>query len=155
MEQLRRVHSVLHWILGRLRKHLAIPLFGLRKWRRYDYASLSSTATHGCFTGAFLIPYWCSVLLAGLPFYFLELALGQYSSLGANCIFTNLAPIFQGEKAFRGLRPKKDIPYCRPGMGYGSDIFSGIPLLQHDRRMGPVLFGGLFSSEASMGILHE
>src|SRR5438045_3284402 len=48
------------------------------------------------FIGAFLIPYWISVLIAGLPFYFLELAIGQYSSLGPNVIFVNLAPIALG-----------------------------------------------------------
>ncbi|XP_047486810.1 sodium- and chloride-dependent glycine transporter 1-like [Penaeus chinensis] len=45
---------------------------------------------------AFLIPYVIMLLCAGLPLFFMELALGQYVSLGPNIIFPKLAPIFYG-----------------------------------------------------------
>ncbi|XP_069970505.1 sodium- and chloride-dependent glycine transporter 2 [Penaeus vannamei] len=45
---------------------------------------------------AFLIPYVIMLLCAGLPLFFMELALGQYASLGPNIIFPKLAPIFYG-----------------------------------------------------------
>jgi solute carrier family 6 amino acid transporter-like protein 5/7/9/14 len=32
----------------------------------------------------------------GLPIFFLELAIGQYSGLGPNKAFQRMAPIFQG-----------------------------------------------------------
>ncbi|CAL4114180.1 unnamed protein product, partial [Meganyctiphanes norvegica] len=44
----------------------------------------------------FLIPYCIMLLAAGLPLYFLELALGQYVSLGPNMLFQQMAPIFSG-----------------------------------------------------------
>ncbi|KAF2356460.1 Sodium:neurotransmitter symporter [Trinorchestia longiramus] len=44
----------------------------------------------------FLIPYVIMLLLAGLPLFFLELTLGQYTSLGPNKLFLNLSPIFMG-----------------------------------------------------------
>ncbi|MCL4165644.1 UNVERIFIED_CONTAM: hypothetical protein GTU68_059881 [Idotea baltica] len=45
---------------------------------------------------AFLIPYFIMLLLAGLPVFFMELALGQYVSLGPAVLFPELSPIFSG-----------------------------------------------------------
>ncbi|CAL4122377.1 unnamed protein product [Meganyctiphanes norvegica] len=45
---------------------------------------------------AFLIPYCLMLFVAGLPLFFMELALGQYTSLGPNKLYTNLSPIFSG-----------------------------------------------------------
>lgn len=45
---------------------------------------------------AFLIPYTIMLLCAGLPLFFLELALGQYVSLGPNILFPKLVPFFGG-----------------------------------------------------------
>ena len=36
------------------------------------------------------------LLVAGLPVFFMELALGQFASQGANVLFPNLCPIFGG-----------------------------------------------------------
>ncbi|XP_014671397.1 PREDICTED: sodium- and chloride-dependent glycine transporter 2-like [Priapulus caudatus] len=44
---------------------------------------------------AFLIPYTVSLLVAGLPIFFMELAFGQYASLGPVTIW-KVAPLFQG-----------------------------------------------------------
>jgi len=44
----------------------------------------------------FLIPYIVMLLLAGLPLFFLELALGQWSSLGPNKVFLYMAPVTLG-----------------------------------------------------------
>lgn len=44
----------------------------------------------------FLIPYFVMLLCTGLPLFFMELALGQYASLGPNIIFPEIAPIFYG-----------------------------------------------------------
>ena len=46
--------------------------------------------------GTFLIPYLFMLFFAGLPMFFLELALGQYCGLGPIKVFGNLAPIFKG-----------------------------------------------------------
>ncbi|CAG0901693.1 unnamed protein product [Cyprideis torosa] len=49
-----------------------------------------------CRRGAFLIPYAISLVITGIPIFFLELALGQYASLGPNLLFRKLSPIFSG-----------------------------------------------------------
>lgn len=46
--------------------------------------------------GAFLIPYFICLFIAGLPIFYMELVLGQFSSLGPNCIFGKIAPITRG-----------------------------------------------------------
>ncbi|ROT69479.1 putative sodium- and chloride-dependent glycine transporter 1-like isoform X3 [Penaeus vannamei] len=51
---------------------------------------------NGFALAAFLIPYVIMLLCAGLPLFFMELALGQYVSLGPNILFPKLAPIFSG-----------------------------------------------------------
>ncbi|CAF0962878.1 unnamed protein product [Didymodactylos carnosus] len=45
--------------------------------------------------GAFLIPYFCMYILVGLPLYFLELALGQFASIGVSKVF-QLSSIWRG-----------------------------------------------------------
>ena len=44
--------------------------------------------------GAFLIPYICVLMLVGRPLYFMELALGQFSSAGED-ITTNIQQNFE------------------------------------------------------------
>ncbi|XP_076630222.1 sodium- and chloride-dependent glycine transporter 1 isoform X3 [Colletes latitarsis] len=46
--------------------------------------------------GAFLVPFIIMLITMGLPIFFLELAIGQYSGLGPNEAFTRMAPAFQG-----------------------------------------------------------
>ena len=46
--------------------------------------------------GSFLIPYIIMLLFAGLPLFFMELALGQYNGQGPTKVFGNLAPAFKG-----------------------------------------------------------
>jgi SNF family Na+-dependent transporter len=50
-----------------------------------------------CVTGAFLVPYIVMLFAMGLPIFFLELTIGQYSGLGPNKAFQRMAPIFQGK----------------------------------------------------------
>ncbi|XP_059096087.1 sodium- and chloride-dependent glycine transporter 2-like [Tigriopus californicus] len=46
--------------------------------------------------GAFLIPYTFMLIFVGLPLFFMELALGQYSGAGPTRLFGRLAPAFKG-----------------------------------------------------------
>ena len=50
-------------------------------------------------SGAFLIPYFFFMFVAGIPLYFLELSLGQFSGLSPTALW-NISPLFKGE------------PYC-------------------------------------------
>ena len=45
--------------------------------------------------GSFLIPYFTVLAILGLPMFFLELVLGQYSNRGPVKVFGRLAPIFK------------------------------------------------------------
>lgn len=46
--------------------------------------------------GSFLIPYTIMLMLVGLPVFFMELALGQFTTLGPTLVFGRMAPLFKG-----------------------------------------------------------
>lgn len=47
------------------------------------------------FPGAFLIPYIMFLFIAGMPLFYMELALGQYNREGAATVW-KICPVFKG-----------------------------------------------------------
>jgi len=48
-------------------------------------------------TGAFFIPYLIFLFTCGIPVFFLETALGQYTSQGGVTAWRKICPLFEGE----------------------------------------------------------
>jgi len=46
--------------------------------------------------GAFLIPYFFSMIICGIPLFFLEVSVGQYLGVGGMSVVGQLCPIFKG-----------------------------------------------------------
>lgn len=49
-------------------------------------------------SGAFFVPYFIFFFSCGIPVFFLEVALGQYSSQGSVTAWRKICPLLQGER---------------------------------------------------------
>ena len=64
-----------------------------------------------CWAGAFLIPYFVMLVVAGIPLFLLESALGQFCSQGPINTW-RAVPLLQGEPAMKALLKLSQV-YCR------------------------------------------
>ena len=62
------------------------------------FSSWINGAIHNfcCFTGAFFIPYFMMAIFVGMPIFFMELSIGQYSSCGPVTAY-RFCPLFAGK----------------------------------------------------------
>ena len=65
--------------------HARIP--STRPWSHWTLRFL--------FPGAFLVPYFTMLFLCGIPLFFMETCIGQFSSSGCLTVF-KISPIFKG-----------------------------------------------------------
>lgn len=71
--------------------------------------------------GAFLLPYFITLFLAGIPMFFMELALGQMLTIGGLGVF-KIAPIFKGIYFYEATA-SNNINMCI-GIGYAAAVMS-------------------------------
>ncbi|CAH1787244.1 unnamed protein product [Owenia fusiformis] len=88
---------------------------GLGNVWRFPYLAYSNGG------GAFLLPFLVMLMLVGIPLMFMELAFGQFASLGPVAIFQRFCPLFQG-------------------VGYGMIIVSSIVALYYNMIIAWTLF---------------
>lgn len=70
--------------------------------------------------GAFLVPYFITLILAGIPMFFMELALGQMMTIGGLGVF-KIAPIFKGNIVFKFIC---QLHTYLTGIGYAAAVMS-------------------------------
>lgn len=68
-----------------------------------------------CPTGAFLVPYLLFMVIAGMPLFYMELALGQFNREGAAGVW-KICPVLKGN----GRDTSTHLAQHRPGMGLQS-----------------------------------
>jgi len=113
------------WLCRWLRCHMAISLFMLSKWRRYTLFLSSSCPwiySQSFVLGIFLIPYLIFLFLLGIPLFYLEVNLGQFTSQGAVQCW-RMAPIFKGRET-RIFKINRWFYFWNLGLGISMSIMS-------------------------------
>lgn len=76
-----------------------IPRLPLVLFQRFHHRTLTLTCISeylcAAVSGAFLVPYLFFMVIAGMPLFYMELALGQYNREGAAGVW-KICPIFKG-----------------------------------------------------------
>ena len=73
--------------------------------------------------GAFIVIFFLMLFLVGIPIFFLELAIGQFSGIGPTDVFHKMAPLFQGilKRFWTHVSPKLNtFFFVVAGLGYAA-----------------------------------
>lgn len=78
-------------------------------------------------SGAFLIPYFIFLFTCGIPVFFLEVALGQYTSEGGITSWRKISPLFEGTRVCQQALMLQIFPTVSwnllvAGLGYGTQV---------------------------------
>lgn len=73
-----------------------------------------------CSTGAFLVPYLLFMVIAGMPLFYMELALGQFNREGAAGVW-KICPVLKGNES------DASPTWHGTGQGCGSGAFEASP----------------------------
>jgi hypothetical protein len=93
-------------------------------------------------SAAFLVPYFLVMIFAGFPIFYLELALGQYTSLTPHLLYRRMSPIFTGAESNISII-LIILCSCRHRVLHDCGIGVHRHLLQHDYCLGDVLLGNV------------
>lgn len=73
-----------------------VRIFSFSRWALVARSALiSELFSFSLPVGAFLVPYFIMLAICGIPIFFMELSLGQFSSLGPLAVW-KISPLFKG-----------------------------------------------------------
>lgn len=91
--------------------------------------------------GAFLLLHTVMLFLVGIPCFFLEISIGQYSGLGPVTLFSNMVPLFKGKLANPSSENRlKAQKLVVAGLGFTTFVASAIVSVYYNVLMAWIIY---------------